>query len=82
MANMQGEVIRAYFAVEGREWKRTFPIFRRRVSKSWWKRYARNVATFGRREMHRGFWWTDLKERGHLKDGKIILKMSLKNKIA
>jgi len=74
-------MISAYIVVEGREWKRTFPIFRRRVSKSWSKRYARHVARLGRREMYRGFWWTELKERGHLKDGKITLNLSLKNKM-
>jgi hypothetical protein len=36
--------------------------------------------TWGRREMHTGFWWGKLKKRGHLKDigvgGMIILKLS------
>ena len=75
-------MITACVAVEGREWKKPFPTFRGRVNKSWWKRYARHVARFGRREIHRGFWWTDVKERGRLKDlgfdGKITLKSSLK----
>jgi hypothetical protein len=33
---------------------------------------------WGRGEMHTGFWWGDVRERGHLKDpdvdGKIIIK--------
>jgi hypothetical protein len=86
MANIQGETIIAYIVVEGREWKRPFPTFRRRMSKSWWKRYARHLARLERREMHRRFWWTDLKARCHLKDlsvdGKVILKLSSKNKMA
>jgi hypothetical protein len=36
----------------------------------------------GRREMHTGFWYNDLKERDHLEDldigGRIILKCILK----
>jgi hypothetical protein len=33
-------------------------------------------------EMHTGFWWGDLRERGHLKDldvnGRIVLKWDIK----
>jgi hypothetical protein len=37
---------------------------------------------WGRRRMHAGFWWGNLKERGHFEnlgvDGKMILKCILK----
>jgi hypothetical protein len=66
LANIQGEMKSAYIVVEKRELKIPFPIFRLRVSKSWWKRYVRHVTSFGRKEIYRGFWCTGLKERGHL----------------
>jgi hypothetical protein len=37
-----------------------------------------HVAKYGRKDVHTGFWWGDLSERGHLEDlvldGRIILK--------
>jgi hypothetical protein len=43
---------------------------------------SEECGTSGRTEMHRGFWWRNLKERDHLKalgvDGRIILKGTLK----
>jgi hypothetical protein len=39
---------------------------------------VRHVTRMGRREVHKVFWWENLKERKHLKDlgiyGRIILK--------
>jgi hypothetical protein len=49
-----------------------------RVMKSRRMRWAGHVARMGRREMHTGFWWGDLREGDHLGDsgvdGTIILK--------
>jgi hypothetical protein len=33
---------------------------------------------WGRKEVHTGFWWGNLKERHHLEDEHIILKWVLK----
>jgi hypothetical protein len=45
-------------------------------------RLATHVACIGEREVHTGFWWGNLRERGHLVDpgvdGRIILKWILK----
>jgi hypothetical protein len=35
------------------------------------------MAYMGRREMHRGFWWGNLKERAHLEDLGIIGRIML-----
>jgi hypothetical protein len=44
-------------------------------------KWAGNVAHMGKREVHAGFWWGDLREGDHLGDpgvdGRIILKRSL-----
>jgi hypothetical protein len=44
-------------------------------------RWAEHVARLGRREMHRGYWWGNLKERDSVEDlsvdGRIILKLVL-----
>jgi len=57
-----------------------------RVIKSKRMRSAGHVARMGRREVHRGLWWGNLKERDHLEDlvvyGRIILKLIVKNKNA
>jgi hypothetical protein len=49
-----------------------------RVIKSRRMRWAGHVARMGKREVHMGFWWGDLREGDHLGDtgvdGKIILK--------
>ena len=41
------------------------------------------VACLGEREVHTGFWWRNMRERGHLEDpcvdGRIILKWIPKN---
>jgi hypothetical protein len=49
-----------------------------RVIKPRKMRWARQVARMGRRKVHTGFWWGDLREGDHLGDpgvdGRIILK--------
>jgi hypothetical protein len=49
-----------------------------RVIKSRRMRWAGHVAGMGKREVHTGFWWGDLREGDHLGDpgidGRIILK--------
>jgi uncharacterized protein YcaQ len=49
-----------------------------RVIESRRMRWARSVARMGRGKVHTGFWWGQLRERGHLEDlfvdGKILLK--------
>ena len=51
------------------------------VMKSWRMRWDGHVACMGREKVHTGFWWGNLRERGHLEDlnidGSIILKMYL-----
>jgi hypothetical protein len=32
----------------------------------------------GRREIHRAFWWTDMKERDYLEDTKVVERIILK----
>jgi hypothetical protein len=53
-----------------------------RVIKSRRMRWAGHVARIGKREVHTGFWWGDLREGDHLGDpgvdGAIILKWILK----
>jgi hypothetical protein len=53
-----------------------------RVIKSRGMRWAGHVARMGRREVHTGFWWGDLREGDHLGDlgvgGRIILKWIFK----
>jgi len=43
---------------------------------------ATHVACMGERKVHTGFWWRNLRERGHLEDpgvdGRTILKWILK----
>jgi len=45
-------------------------------------RWVGNVMLMGRREVHTGFWWGNLRERDHLEDpgadGSIILKWNFK----
>jgi len=45
-------------------------------------RWAGHVARIGRRELHTGFWWGNLRERDHWEDvgvdGRIILKFLFK----
>ena len=45
-------------------------------------KWAGHVARMGRGELHTGFWWGNLRERGHLEDlgvdGMIILKLIFK----
>ena len=45
-------------------------------------RLASHVALRGRGEVHTGFWWGNLRERGHLEDlgidGGVILKLMFK----
>jgi hypothetical protein len=53
-----------------------------RVIKSRRMRWAGHVAVWGKREVHTGFWWGDLREGDHLGDpgvdGRIILKWNFK----
>jgi hypothetical protein len=53
-----------------------------RVIQSRIMRLATHVACMGEREVHTGFWWRNLRKRGHLEDpgvdGRIILKWILK----
>jgi len=48
-------------------------------------RWAGHVARMGRRELHRGLWWGNLRKRDHLEDlvvcGSIILKLIFKSKM-
>jgi hypothetical protein len=45
-------------------------------------RWAVHIARIGKREVHTGFWWGDVREGDHLGDpgvdGRIILKWILK----
>jgi hypothetical protein len=54
-----------------------------RVIKSTGMRWAWYVARMGKRAVHTGFWWGDLREGDHLGDpsvdGRIILKRIFKN---
>jgi hypothetical protein len=54
-----------------------------RVIKSRRMRRAGHVACMGKREVHAGFWWGDLREGDHLEDPcvdeRIILKWLFKN---
>jgi len=49
-----------------------------RVIKSRRMRWAGHVTRMGREEVHTGFWWGNLRERGHVGDagvdGRIILR--------
>jgi hypothetical protein len=54
-----------------------------RVIKSKRIKWVGHMARMGRREVHRGLWWGNLRERDHLEDlvlyGRIILKLTVKN---
>jgi hypothetical protein len=54
-----------------------------RVIKSKRMRWAVHVARTGRRKVHKGLWWGNLRGRNHLEDlvlyGRIILKLIVKN---
>ena len=54
-----------------------------RVIKSRRMRWAGHVACMGRGEANTGFWWGNLRERGHLEDpgvnGMINIKMDLQD---
>jgi hypothetical protein len=49
-----------------------------RVVKSRRMRWAGHVACIGRGEVYTGFWWGNLRERGHLEDPGVDGRMTLK----